>query len=98
MNAYEQLRESLDAHPSTAPQGPAIDEILSILFTPEEAALVHEDKCIGCGLCVSSCSSRAMGLIERKQVPSVPPTTQDMAVKVLSEKGRLEAFMKVMQN
>jgi len=63
----------------------------------EMAAFVHEDECIGCGLCVSTCPSGAMGLNERKQIPAVPATTQDMAVKVLQEKGRLEAFMKVMQ-
>ena len=39
MNTYEQLREILDSHPSTAPKGEAIDEILRILFTPEEAAI-----------------------------------------------------------
>ncbi|MRR17941.1 MAG: hypothetical protein EG826_15950 [Deltaproteobacteria bacterium] len=64
----------------------------------DDAAFVHEDKCIGCGLCVSTCPSGAMGLIERKQVPAVPATTQDMAVKVLQEKGRLDAFMKVMMS
>ena len=64
----------------------------------EMAAFVHEEDCIGCGLCVSTCPSRAMGLIERKVIPSVPATTQDMAVKVLQEKGRLEAFMKVMKD
>ena len=64
----------------------------------EDAAFVHEEKCIGCGLCVSTCPSGAMGLIERTHIPSIPATTQDMAVKVLQEKGRLEAFMKVMQS
>jgi len=63
----------------------------------EMVAFVHEDQCIGCGLCVSTCPGGAMGLIERKQIPAVPETTQDMAVKVLQEKGRLEAFMKIMQ-
>ena len=64
----------------------------------EDAAFVLEEKCIGCGLCVSTCPTGVMSLIERKQIPSVPATTQDLGVKVLQEKGRLEAFMKVMQS
>ncbi|MEE9912319.1 MAG: 4Fe-4S binding protein [Deltaproteobacteria bacterium] len=62
----------------------------------EDAALVHEEKCIGCGLCVSTCAAGAMNLVERKQIPAVPATTQEMAMKILQEKGRLDAFMKVM--
>ena len=64
----------------------------------EDAAFVNEEICIGCGLCVSTCPTGAMNLTERKQVPAVPATTQDMAVQVLQEKGRLEAFLKVMQS
>jgi uncharacterized ferredoxin-like protein len=37
MNPYERLREILDAHPTTAPKSESIDQILRILFTPEEA-------------------------------------------------------------
>lgn len=39
MDAYERLREILDAHPSGAPESKAFDEILRILFTHEEAEL-----------------------------------------------------------
>jgi electron transport complex protein RnfB len=39
MDTYERLREILDAHPSGAPKSAAFDEILRILFSPEEAAL-----------------------------------------------------------
>lgn len=39
MDTYEQLRARLDTHPLGAPDHPAIQEILHILFTPEEAAL-----------------------------------------------------------
>jgi Na+-translocating ferredoxin:NAD+ oxidoreductase subunit B len=63
-----------------------------------DAAFVNEEICIGCGLCVSTCPTGAMSLTERKQAPAVPATSQDMAIKILQEKGRLEAFMKVMQS
>ena len=64
----------------------------------DDIALVNEAECIGCGLCVTGCPLEAIELIERKQLPAVPASTQEMAVKVLREKGRLEAFMKVMQS
>lgn len=42
MDAYEKLREILDAGPAGAPFAKSFDEILRILFTPKEAALaVH---------------------------------------------------------
>jgi len=37
MDVYEELRLHLDKHPSGAPAAPEISEILSTLFTPEEA-------------------------------------------------------------
>ncbi len=39
METYERLQEILDSHPTGAPKSAAFDEILRILFTPEEAAL-----------------------------------------------------------
>jgi Na+-translocating ferredoxin:NAD+ oxidoreductase subunit B len=39
MDTYERLQEILDSHPSGAPKSAAFDEILKILFTPQEAAL-----------------------------------------------------------
>ncbi|MDD5167206.1 MAG: 4Fe-4S dicluster domain-containing protein [Syntrophales bacterium] len=63
----------------------------------DDIAVVNAAECIGCGLCVSGCPTEAIVLLEREQIPAVPATIQDMAVKVLQEKGRLEAFMNVMQ-
>ncbi len=39
MDTYEKLREILDAHPATAPKAESIDQILRILFTPEDAGI-----------------------------------------------------------
>ena len=64
----------------------------------DDVAFVNEAECIGCGLCVTGCPVEAIELVERKQMPAIPATIQDMAVKVLQEKGRLDAFMKVMQS
>jgi formate hydrogenlyase subunit 6/NADH:ubiquinone oxidoreductase subunit I len=62
----------------------------------DDVAVVNLKECIGCGLCVTGCTVGAIELQEREQPASVPATIQDMAVKVLQEKGRLEAFLKVM--
>src|SRR5450759_902454 len=64
----------------------------------DDVASVNEAECIGCGLCVTGCPVETIKLVERKQVPAIPASIQEMAVKILQEKGRLEAFMKVMQS
>jgi len=61
-----------------------------------DIAEVNTEECIGCGLCVTTCPSEAMVLVERKQMPSTPSDIMEMSTKVLQEKGRLEAFMKIM--
>jgi Na+-translocating ferredoxin:NAD+ oxidoreductase subunit B len=63
----------------------------------DDLAVVDVKECIGCGLCVSGCPTGAMVLAERSEIPTTPATVTEMGMKVLQEKGRLEAFMKLMQ-
>jgi Fe-S-cluster-containing hydrogenase component 2 len=64
----------------------------------DDVAVVNVQECIGCGLCVTGCPIGAVELVERKHIPSIPATIQEMGAKVLQEKGRLGAFLKIMQS
>ena len=80
--------------------GICVDErcpVKAITIT-DDIAFVNDVECIGCGLCITGCPVEAIKLVEREQIPAVPATIQEMAVQVLQEKGRLDAFMKVMQS
>jgi Na+-translocating ferredoxin:NAD+ oxidoreductase subunit B len=60
--------------------------------------VVIEERCIGCGLCVTGCPTSAIAL-KNREAPSHPvcATSKEMGMKVLSEKGRLEEFLKIMK-
>jgi formate hydrogenlyase subunit 6/NADH:ubiquinone oxidoreductase subunit I len=64
----------------------------------DDVAVVNAAECIGCGLCVTGCPTDAIVLEERKTLPATPATASEMGSKILQEKGRLEAFLKVMQS
>jgi electron transport complex protein RnfB len=60
-------------------------------------AVVKRERCIGCGLCVSGCPEEALRLEKVEEYREPPQTTAEMGMKILQEKGKLEAFMEVIK-
>ncbi len=64
----------------------------------DDQAVIDKDQCIGCGLCSTGCRAGAITLGERENPPATPATTSEMGLRVLKEKGRLEAFLIIMES
>jgi Fe-S-cluster-containing hydrogenase component 2 len=62
----------------------------------KEHATVNAELCIGCGLCVTECPTGAMSLAKRQEPPHVCSSIKEMGIQVAKEKGKLDAFMKIM--
>lgn len=62
----------------------------------KEHATVNTELCIGCGLCVTECPTGAMSLAKRQEPPHVCSSIKEMGIQVAKEKGKLDAFMKIM--
>lgn len=62
----------------------------------EERPIVREKDCLGCGLCVTGCPNKAMKMKPRTEVTEPFANFNEWGMRTLQERGRLEAFMEVM--
>ena len=62
----------------------------------EEAAVVDAERCIGCGLCVTVCDPGAITMVPREKPADTPANAMEMGLRIMTEKGKLERFMKLM--
>jgi electron transport complex protein RnfB len=62
----------------------------------KERPIVREDQCLGCGLCVTGCPNKARKMRPRVKIPEPFANMSEMNRRILQERGKLEAFMEVM--
>ena len=62
-----------------------------------ETARIDLAKCIGCGLCVSSCPDEAISLVQRSPLPDVPQDVIVWMEKAVETRGVKEEFLKELQ-
>ena len=48
---------------------------------------INRDRCIGCGLCVTTCPVEAITLKTKSKPPQIPDTFMEMQVKIAKERG-----------
>jgi ferredoxin len=66
---------------------------MKALKMKKDKPVLDVKKCIGCGLCVTGCPEGAFKMVRSKRAKEVAPTNRDMAMKILEEKGKLQAFL-----
>jgi len=58
-------------------------------------ATVDPNRCIGCGLCVTTCETEAIRMVPREQASEPPATISEMGFKIAAEKGRIDDFLRL---
>ncbi|NLW43897.1 MAG: 4Fe-4S binding protein [Syntrophomonadaceae bacterium] len=70
---------------------------MAALEENEDKVQLYEERCIGCGLCAFTCPTESLILERRADIPEVVATGRELFNRVLKEKGKLEAFIRLNQ-
>jgi Fe-S-cluster-containing hydrogenase component 2 len=69
---------------------------MSAIEVRESVAEVDPERCIGCGLCVTTCTTESLSLVPREHAPEPPASVTEMAVRIATEKGKVGEFARLM--
>ena len=64
---------------------------MDALTMGDSAVMLDLDRCIGCGLCVTTCPTGALTLVRKANPPAVPKNIVWLTVKVARARGKLGA-------
>ncbi len=70
---------------------------MTAIVVKESVAEVDPERCIGCGLCVTTCTTGAVSLFPREEAPEPPRTAAEMGLRIADEKGKTKELIEVMQ-
>ncbi len=64
---------------------------MEALHLEGDQALLDRDRCIGCGLCVSTCPTESLRLVRKPDTerPKVPRNVVDASIWLARERGKL---------
>jgi electron transport complex protein RnfB len=52
---------------------------------------------LGCGLCMTTCEAEAIRMVPLEKAPKPPGTISEMGIKIATENGRIDDFLKLLK-
>jgi len=55
--------------------------------------VVNLDRCIGCGLCISVCETKAIRMVQKNEIPDVPKDPMEMMMRISEERSKVNQII-----
>lgn len=77
--------------------GDCIDRCQMDAIEVDSCARINLDRCIGCGLCVTTCPTGAMGLVRKpeNEIPNVPQNSIELYARMARVRGKVPEYGKM---